>query len=86
MSGQTRADAPAMVWATDFQFGALPTGARSRSGPIIDEHARERLGGKVERNITGDELTGNPTASGAYSVALRFTVQEFSCEWVGTTS
>ena len=50
------ADAPNAVWAVDFQFDATTDGRPVKIVSIVDEHARECLGGLVERNITSDDL------------------------------
>jgi transposase InsO family protein len=50
------ADAPNVVWAVDFQFDATTDGRPIKIVSIVDEHARECLGGLVERNITGRHL------------------------------
>jgi hypothetical protein len=45
-----------VVWAVDFQFDATTDGRPIKIVSIADEHTRERLGGLVERNITGRHL------------------------------
>lgn len=52
------ADAPDKVWAVDFQFDATTGGRPVKIVSIVDEHARECLGGLVERSITGEDLIG----------------------------
>jgi putative transposase len=54
--GRPKADAPNRVWAVDFQFDATTDGRQVKTVSIIDEHTRERLGGLVDRSITGDRL------------------------------
>ena len=47
-------DAPNKVWAVDFQFDGTTNGRPINIVSIVDEHAR--LGGLVDRSITGDDL------------------------------
>jgi putative transposase len=69
------ADAPNRVWAVDFQFDVTTDGRPIKIVSIIDEHTRERLGGMVERSITGDhlidELDRVAVERGAYPTVLR---------------
>jgi putative transposase len=55
-AGIAVADAPNRVWAVDFQFDATTDGRPVKIVSIVDEHARECLGGLVERSITADDL------------------------------
>jgi transposase InsO family protein len=68
------ADAPNMVWATDFQFDATTDGRPVTIVSIVDEHTCECLGGLVDRSITGedliDELDRLPAVRG-YQAVLR---------------
>jgi putative transposase len=55
-AGAVSADVPNRVWAVDFQFDVTTDGRPIKIVSIIDEHTRERLGGMVERSITGEDL------------------------------
>jgi putative transposase len=50
------ADAPNVVWATDFQFDSTVDGKAIKIASMVDEHTRESLLHVVERSITAERL------------------------------
>jgi transposase InsO family protein len=81
------ADAPNRVWAVDFQFDVTTDGRPIKIVSIIDEHARECLGGLVDRSITADvlidELDRIATSRGYPAVLRCDNGSELACEAMG---
>ena len=50
------ADAPNVVWATDFQFDSTVDGKAIKIASMIDEHTRVSLLHVVERSITAERI------------------------------
>ncbi|MGW4771840.1 DDE-type integrase/transposase/recombinase [Nocardia sp. NPDC004278] len=53
---RVEADAPKVVWASDFQFDSTVDGKAAKIASMIDEHTRESLLHLVERSITAERL------------------------------
>jgi transposase InsO family protein len=55
-SSITKACAPNVIWAIDFQFDSLQDGTPIKIASIVDEHTRESLLDITDRSITSEKV------------------------------